>query len=73
MAKAEVGDKPNSVPRIYRGGDHLSSPDIAARVKRPTRPSETGHLLLSGLRKQWGLFGLAPGGVYQATVSPPRW
>ena len=34
--------KPSSVPRLCRGGDHPSSPDVAIGVKRPTqrlRPS----------------------------------
>jgi len=44
-----------------QGDDHLSSPGVAAGVKRPTRrSSETGHLSR--------LFGLAPGGVCLATA-----
>jgi len=37
--------KPSSVPRSHRDGDHPSSPDVAIRVKRPTRgprPSTLG-------------------------------
>jgi hypothetical protein len=48
-----------------RSGDHLSSPDVTIRVKRPTR-GQAGHPVVP-------LFGLAPGGVYSADWSPSRW
>ena len=49
-----------------RSGDHLSSPDVTIRVKRPTRGLWPGVLLAL-------LFGLAPDGVYPADWSPSRW
>ena len=52
-------------PGNRRGGDHLSSPDVTIRVKRPTR-GQAG-------RPSVPLFGLAPDGVYPTDWSPSRW
>ena len=41
--------KPSSVPRLNRGGDHLSSPDVTIGVKRPTRGNWPGVLMSSYL------------------------
>ena len=58
-----AGHKPGSVPQDphmgFWGNDHSSSPDVATRIKRPTR--EFGRTTL-----KLPLFGLAPGGVYLA-------
>jgi hypothetical protein len=39
IKKHEQACKPSFVPRLNRGGDHSSSPDIAIGIKRPTRES----------------------------------
>lgn len=69
--------KPSSVPRSYRDGDHPSSPDVAIRVKRPTRGPRPSTLDLpqspKTLERPAHLFGLAPGGVCPASQSPGCW
>jgi len=58
--------KPSSVLRSsVRSGGHSSSPDVAIRVKRPTRGQAE--------RPYVPLFGLAPDGVCPADQSPGRW
>ena len=67
----EWADKPSPV-----AGVHLSSATIARGLKRPTRglcgvgptPSAFAEAMVDRL-----LFGLAPGGVWPAGVSPHRW
>ncbi len=52
-------------PSQVKDGDHLSSPSVTGRVKRPTR-GQAG-------RPYVPLFGLAPDGVCPAGWSPSRW
>ena len=66
-----------------RPDDHSSRPDVAAGLKRPTRPAcpdgarERATLFPAAARRATArgrdLFGLAPGGVCQADMSPCRW
>jgi hypothetical protein len=59
--------KPGSVPRGKRGDDHLSSLPVARQIERPTRGS------VAGRTSPAPLFGLAPGGVCRASLSPGCW
>jgi len=59
--------KPGSVPAPERGDGHFSSPPVARRVQRPTRRS------VAGRTSPAPIFGLAPGGVCRAGLSPGRW
>jgi len=68
MTKVTRPSKPVSrvlCPDHSQSGDHLSSPDVAIRVKRPTRGQARRPFV--------PLFGLAPDGVYPADRSPGRW
>jgi hypothetical protein len=68
VPKGKRSSKPVSrvlYPGNSRGGDHLSSPDVTTRVKRPTRGQARRPFV--------PLFGLAPDGVYPADWSPSRW
>jgi len=74
--------KPNSVPTACAvGGGHSSGTDVAIGLKRPTRgfrKRTTGSAGPAAIRiparraAAFPLFGLAPGGVDQAVVSPRR-
>ncbi len=68
MTKVNRPSKPVSrvlYPDHSQSGDHLSSPDVANRVKRPTRGQARRPFV--------PLFGLAPDGVYPADRSPGHW
>tara|TARA_B100000886_G_scaffold340551_1_gene311157 strand:+ start:9548 stop:10009 length:462 start_codon:yes stop_codon:yes gene_type:complete len=58
--KYQMVYKPGSVP-VITGDDHSSGMDVAVHLMRPTRAAMRTLMSLP-------LFGLAPGGVYPATI-----
>ena len=59
--------KPGSVPRREASDGHFSSRPVARPIEQPTRESITGRT------DPALLFGLAPGGVCRASLSPGCW
>ena len=64
FCKVWVLNKPSSVPRS--GDDHLSSLTVTCKLKRHNPEGSAGSFIPP-------LFGLAPDGVYLASLLPDRW